>query len=178
MMQQGDPIDVPDRYMDFLRAQSEKVSNAAGSEKEIIKVQTGELPKFLSIEMLNSEGIVGNRFESGERVRIRVRYKVSDVTKDKPIIGIAIFRNDDLYVCGLNTSLDDFEVESNAGEHGLILEYPSLNLLAGAYHLRAGIFHSSSMVAYDFKSFVLDFFVTAPYRAEGLVLLEHTWKVE
>jgi teichoic acid transport system ATP-binding protein len=178
MMQQGDPIDVPDRYMDFLRAQSETVHNAAASEKEIVTGQTGELPKFLSIEMLNSEGNVTDRFECGERVRIRVRYSVSDATKDRLIIGIAIFRNDDLYVCGLNTGLDDFEVENSAGDHGLILEYPSLNLLAGAYHLRAGIFHSSSMVAYDFKSFVLDFFVTAPYRAEGLVLLEHAWKTE
>lgn len=176
LMQQGDPINVPDAYMDFLRAHSEKISIGDAPEQEIEKLQTGELPNFLSIEMLNSEGRVINHLTHGERVQVKVHYHVSNTTKDKLIVGIAIFRNDNLYVCGLNTGLDKFEVESDAGDHELILEYSSLNLLAGAYHLRAGIFHSSSMVAYDFKSFVLDFFVTASYRAEGLVLLEHTWK--
>ncbi len=172
VVEYGGPVRVADLYTDFMRAE---ISRTTEPKIEKQKTIVDGLPQIISIDMLNSNGNVTKEFSTGERVRVRLKYKITEEIEDDIIIGVAIYRNDDLEVCALNTRLDEYKVDRAVGEHELFLEYLSFNLLAGAYYLKAGMFHSSAMAAYDFTGYVNEFTVTAQYTAQGVVLMEHKW---
>lgn len=176
LMQFGGSVETADAYVDFVR---EEISG----DKQAVPLQTraeitaeSNLPCILAFELLDCDYKATTKLTSGEKVFVRMRYAIPQGFNDNVIIGVAIHRNDDLYVCGLNTGLDAFMPNREAGEHEIILEFPSLSLTAGTYYFHAGIFHSSAMVAFDFKGYAHYFSVSAPYRAEGVVLLNHIWR--
>ena len=123
--------------------------------------------------MVDNENRPKKAFEYGESAKVRLRYSVPEEFNDSLILGVAVYRNDDCEICSLNTKLDGFAVDSSPGDHQLLLEFPRLNLLSGTYYLKAGVIHSSSMVSYDFDGYAFVFTITTPYKAEGIVVLEH-----
>jgi len=165
----GDPVKVADSYLDFIRRKS-------GGGEESARIKESKLPCLISVDMVDRLNKPKMAFKYGETAKVRLRYRVPETFDDSLILGVALYRNDDCEICALNTSLDGFAVNASPGDHELLLEFPRLNLLSGTYYLKAGVIHSSSMVSYDFNGYALDFTITTPYKAEGIVVLEHQWK--
>ena len=92
------------------------------------------------------------------------------------VIGIAINRIDRIYICGLNTKLDNFEAQTQKGINTISLRFKKLPLSAGNYYLVVGLFDKSVMVMWDLKDFAKEFTVTSPCHGKGVVFLEHDWE--
>ena len=175
----GDPVKTSDGYLDFMRGDG-------GSELVVNKSRVGlvvedgaaqkDMPRVLQVKIFDGKGQVASVFICGEKVCVEIEYMVSKAIENELVLGVAILRNDGLYICGLNTKIDQVKIGQNIGENKIVLEYPSLNLMPGTYHLDVGIFHSSAIVALEYMARVGDFSVTSPYLGDGTVLLEHKWQ--
>lgn len=200
----GDAVEVTHQYEDFVRQRNKvydkshasiadsNVDNSTVSgdvennphlkrgnpsfTNSVDSVSTSNHPiEIIGLELLDGHGAVTNGFITGADMRLRLNYRVSQQLVDGFVVGVAIFRSDDLYVCGLNTALDDFAIVDEPGEHSVTVEYPRLSLLAGTYYFKVGAFDSSTKVRWDFRERCLDFSVSSPYIAEGVCVLEHSW---
>ncbi len=131
--------------------------------------------EIVKAELLNSHGASTDNFIMGTTMRVKITYKVHSTPSDGFIIGAAVFRNDNLYVCGLNTGLDRYKPETSVGTHEIILTYPELPLLAGSYYFKMGIMDSYGIIRWDFYERICPFTVSCQYVAEGVFVLEHNW---
>jgi teichoic acid transport system ATP-binding protein len=177
----GSAADVVHRYEDFLRNLmkfSDATETALETSKEAVvsdESRGGQFAKLLNAEVLDARGGACHSFLSGGELRLRITYEVYRQLPDGIVLGAAIFRGDDLYVCGLNTRIDSFQPRSTPGIHQLSLVYKDFNLLAGSYYFKTGIFDSGATVKWDFDHSACEFTVDTPYIVEGVVMLKHEW---
>ena len=115
--------------------------------------------------------------EPFEPLTVRVDYTVSDETIRGFLIGVAIKTLDGLHVFGPNTYLERIEIPSSKGNHSLEYHIPSLPLLNGTYRVDVGLFTDKGLVCLDYLTEVGRFVVSAPYFSEGLVYIQHEWRV-
>jgi hypothetical protein len=124
---------------------------------------------------------VGREIEDiqfGQKVVLKVGYVVSDTTIENPLLGVAIRRIDNEYVCGINTKLDNVTIPWELGYNEVTLTYPHFNLVGGEYYFDVGIFDKTGIVNLDYKARIKNFFVKMDYIAEGIVVLDHEWSVK
>ena len=69
-----------------------------------------EIAEVVSLKIENEKGEEITEIEHGEKVKLTLTYFVNDTTIKKPVVGLALLRLDNLYVCGLNTLLDKIDV--------------------------------------------------------------------
>lgn len=175
----GDAATVVDQYNDFLRSKmtvAEKVKPQQESESARPAAEGEVHGRLVKAELLDARGVSAEEFLTGSDLRVRISYEMFRDAPDGITIGAAIFRNDDLYVCGINTKLDGHKPDASAGAHFLELDYPSLPLLPGEYYFKMGIFDSASVVVWDFQHSMARFRVISPYLGDGVSLLQHTWR--
>lgn len=189
LIMDGNTDEVTDHYLDFIKSEltiqeyveSMKESSLDFKEKKssitLKKLTKGEeIAEFLSMFMMNEKNEEIKEIEHGQDVFIKVRYKVNDLNVKHPVIGIAIRSIDNKYICGLNTLLDDYEIDWNLGENEITLQYDKFNLTGGNYYFDVAIFDKTATVPIDYRSKVKTFFVKMSYIAEGIVVLNHEWK--
>ena len=179
----GNAVDVAHAYEDFTRIQlkpimSEMAETPALVEKKVSldAAQVREHARILSYSLLDARESEQSSFLTGSTMRLRIRYQVFTEVPEGIIVGAAILRKDDLYVCALNTKLDSFQPNNKVGLHEIEVTYEDLALLAGNYYFKAGIFDHTGMVRWDFQDLAIEFAVTCPYIAEGVTVLKHRWK--
>ena len=114
----------------------------------------------------------------GEDITVKVKYQVYDLDVEKPVVGVAIRSIDNKYICGLNTLLDSVDVPWKLGENTIELNYERFNLTGGNYYFDIALFDKTATVPIDYKSKIKTFFVKMDYIAEGIVVLNHSWKVK
>jgi lipopolysaccharide transport system ATP-binding protein len=183
----GEATAVADDYDSFMRAKSlsstESHEESWGVRKEDAEVVTNSAQPSMqshgsirSVELKDQSDRPIEVVCIGGEVRIVVTYEVAQRTSEL-VVGVAIFRNDQLYVSGLNTGLDNFRVPSELGVHSVILSIPSVTLVAGVYFCKVGLFDATGMVKWDFWDCCGKFKVFGPYLAEGIVIPKHSWQV-
>lgn len=173
----GDAVNVAGEYEDFLRS---FMTQPAGEKKvEISTVHSEALvglhARLIKGELLDARGSITDLVVTGSTVTMRITYEVYSSPQDGLVVGAAIFRGDDLYVCGLNTLLDNHQIPSGVGTHCVRLEYKNLSLLPGSYYIKLGVFDSSASVIWDFQHNASNFKVVSPYLGDGVALLSHHW---
>ena len=94
------------------------------------------------------------------------------------MVGVAIRRIDNEYICGLNTKLDQKKIPWKKGYNEITLTYDCFNLIGGEYYFDVGIFDKTGLVNIDYKTKIKSFFVKMDYIAEGVVVLNHEWSVK
>lgn len=180
LISMGDAAVVVDQYNDFMR---EKM--AAPSKLEQVEVTKaaaqpeqggGVHGRLVKAELFDARGVAAQEFLTGTDMRVRISYEMFQEAPEGITLGAAIFRNDDLYVCGINTKLDNYKPLATAGLHTLELDYPSLALLPGEYYFKMGVFDASGVVVWDFQHSVARFRVSSPYLGDGVSLLQHSWR--
>ena len=184
----GDVDLITDKYLDYLKmldAQSEEKDDAkdntdndiakSGAEGERDLESTVEIAEVVSLKIMNSRGEETEEIEHGEKVSLTLTYYVNDTTIKNPVVGIALLRLDNLYVCGLNTLLDKVDVPWEKGYNSVTLTYDSFNLVGGGYYFDVAVYDQTASVPFDYRTKYREVFVKMGYIAEGIEILPHKW---
>jgi lipopolysaccharide transport system ATP-binding protein len=107
---------------------------------------TGEV-EIVGVDFLDSRGNQRWDFETGEQLRVLIRYEGEAVMK--PVFGIAIYRSDGAHIAGPNTKTSGYDIESSKGQGEVELIIDSLPLLPGIYLLSTAIYDDDCVHAYD-----------------------------
>lgn len=186
LIMDGNTDEVTDRYMDFLKSELsiedyfEKIKNKGNVEikdEEIVSGSINQIAEISGVEMCDSNGNLIEEIENGQDIHLRVKYQVYDMDVEKPVVGVAIRSIDNKYICGLNTLLDGVDVPWKIGANEITLSYDRFNLTGGNYYFDIAIFDKTATVSIDYKSKIKTFFVKMDYIAEGIVVLNHDWKI-
>jgi teichoic acid transport system ATP-binding protein len=179
----GPAVDIADQYDSFMR-QRAGISHTEGTvavpqalnpnEADIHSEDSRLVASLVSGRLKDHFNAPAELFVIGGELNLEITYDVHK-PNDGLVIGGAIFRNDDLYVCGLNTRLDRFSLLNSVGRHLVTLQLPKLSLLGGDYYFKAGVFDPLARVRWDFSDRLSSFKVVGPYVAEGVIVHEHRW---
>lgn len=174
----GNASEVVGNYEDFIRSLNSEenfnVITEVAIEKKIDSSNQAHA-KILKFNLLDAKGSECTNVITGGAIKLRITYEVFHVTADGLVLGVAIFRNDDLYVCGLNTLLDKFQIQYGKGLQTTSIKFKNFNLLPGTYYFRIAIFDSTGGVVWDVEPRACTFKVMSPYVADGVALIQHEW---
>ena len=184
----GEAVHVADDYDSFMRERAMVVNETQSSSSSA----TPQLPRDAVVAAGDEKAGLAARIKGvkllgddkreiatvlhGGTLRVSIEYEVL-VKTDGLVIGAAIFRNDELYVSGLNTGLDGFVVPIHPGNYVVILDLPNIQLLGGEYYFKVGVFDRFGMVRWDFLENAIRFKISGGYVAEGVLVPEHSWSV-
>jgi teichoic acid transport system ATP-binding protein len=110
------------------------------------------------------------------KLRIKLKYELFVEDLKDFLVGIAIFDRERNYLFGPNTFLDKYQADCSRGVHKIVLTYPRVPLLSGAYSFDVGIFTDNSMVCIDYKRDIIRINIKGNYIAEGVIYLDHYWE--
>ncbi|MDY5577684.1 MAG: ABC transporter ATP-binding protein [Lachnospiraceae bacterium] len=192
LIMDGNTDEVTDHYLDFLKSElpiEEYLDSCRNSRHQNTSGQTepiefksvkkeADIAEFQSIAMFDDSGNEITEITHGQNIYVRIKYYVSDLNVKQPVIGVAIRSIDNKYICGLNTLLDNVEISWELGENQCELQYDRFNLTGGNYYFDVAIFDKTATVPIDYRSKIKTFFVKMDYIAEGVVVLNHHWKIE
>lgn len=193
LIMDGNTDEVTDRYLDFIKSdisieqyleQCSKTEDVDSTEveeratKENIDVSGIDMVQIHELHMYNISGREIDEIIHGEKVILKVSYLVGDETIENPLLGVAIRRIDNEYICGINTKLDKVRIPWKRGYNEITLTYDNFNLIGGEYYFDIGIFDQTGIVNLDYSTKTKSFFVKMDYIAEGIVVLDHKWRVE
>ena len=184
MIMDGNTDEVTDKYLDFLKSdlpmEQYLAQYAEHTQQEPEQTDTTgvEFAETKSLRMYNSLGREIDEIQHGQKVVLKVGYVVADDTIKDPVLGVAIRRIDNAYICGLNTKLDNVRIPWKKGYNEITLTYDHFNLMGGEYYFDVGIFDQTGIVNLDYKTKIKSFFVKMDYIAEGIVVLDHEWSVK
>ena len=184
LIMDGNTDEVTDKYLDFLKSdlpmEQYLAQYAAPQEEEAVdtNIQGLEFVETRSLRMYDSLGREIDEIRHGQKVMLKVGYVVADESIKDPVLGVAIRRIDNEYICGLNTKLDGTKISWKKGYNEITLTYQNFNLMGGEYYFDVGIFDQTGIVNLDYKTKIKSFFVKMDYIAEGVVVLEHEWSVK
>lgn len=198
--EEGTPSEVHPHYMEYmsektLSKEQEFISNSLAKTKEdnecdeqekvtdVDKVESvtdedqgkEKIVSIDSIYLTDTNGDVKKRFVTGAAVTLNIEYSCNIDKVDKDIlIGLLIFRNDNVIAYGTNTKNEKIS-NIELLEKGVIkLEIEKLNLVSGQYWIDVAI-RKNDMFAYDYcsKGFVFDIMSTS--NEVGIARIEHNW---
>ncbi len=185
LIMDGDTDEVTDRYLDFLKSDDvsvipEKVEakeeEPESDDKKLELLEKVDIAEIYSVTMYNEKKKKIDEINHGERVYVKIKYYVNEISIEQPVIGVAIRSIDEEYICGLNTLLDKKRVPWENGINEITLVYNSFNLTGGNYYFDVAIFDQTATVPIDYKSRIKTFFVKMDYIAEGVLVMDHNWK--
>ena len=188
MIMDGNVDEVTDKYLDFLKSdlpieqylaeyrnQSEEAQTSQQQEFDVSGI---DMASIHELHMYNAQGKEIDDIQHGEKIVLKVSYLVGDDTIKDPLLGVAIRRIDNEYICGLNTKLDNTSIPWKKGYNEVTLTYTNFNLVGGEYYFDVGIFDQTGIVNVDYKARIKNFFVKMDYIAEGVVVLNHEWSTK
>ena len=184
MIMDGNTDEVTDKYLDFLKSDlpmEQYLAQYAAHQEEVpveTDIQGLEFAETRSLRMYDTLGREIDEIRHGQTVVLKVGYVVADDTIKDPVLGVAIRRIDNEYICGLNTKLDGTPISWKKGYNEITLTYRHFNLMGGEYYFDVGIFDQTGIVNLDYKTKIKSFFVKMDYIAEGIVVLDHEWSVK
>ena len=137
-----------------------------------------DIAEIISLKMFDKDHRQLSEIRHGERVELELEYYVKDISIKNPVAGISISRVDNLYICGLNTLLDDVKIPWNSGINKVKLTYDKFTLVGGSYYFDVALFDQTASVSIDYRAKYKSFFVKMNYIAEGINVIPHEWSAE
>ena len=137
-------------------------------------IQQKELERKIAI--LDAHLEVGGKKTSnirvGSTVSLKLHYKrYKDI--NNPLMGVKIYRNDNVIVYGINSKNDGFLLDLKE-EGYLVLSFSNWNFVQGEYHIDLAI-REENMTVCDYKSDIIVFTTYYSIPEDGIAHLEHTW---
>jgi len=188
----GEPSRVVDAYLLFIheretefleerqrRLQAAPPEEEAGPspEKAVQPLQnrwgSGEI-SFRQVRFLDAQGNDCFLHRSGAPAVIEMAYEVAHPRPD-PVFGIAIYRQDGLWVYGTNTAIDGLSLEIPRKAGTVRFHMPALHLLEGQYWLDVAV-HARDGTPYDYWRHCWNFAVYSPVADQGVYRPEHRWE--
>jgi lipopolysaccharide transport system ATP-binding protein len=108
------------------------LTTPAWAESQIVRDGTEPLVSLTSIQTYNAEGVPERRFKHGDRVRVRIGFKVTRPLY-RPNFIVALIRSDNVGCCNYNTVMDGFELPPTCGAGEIELTTGPLRLVSDIY---------------------------------------------
>ncbi|MBI4234823.1 ABC transporter ATP-binding protein [Candidatus Peregrinibacteria bacterium] len=164
----GDPNEVIDRYLYSDKQIADLVQTA--------KHDGGKKPvEIVSVEFIDKFGHENKTYLTADRFIIRVHYKKNVPMVEKPVLGIAIYRDDGTHIYGTNTDLQNLGLE--LAESGVIeLCNQNLPIIQGKFLVTLAFHHKDGTV-YDWQDKKFEFYVQKGSNHDGLVDLDFKYKI-
>ena len=188
LIEDGDTDTVTDHYLDYLKeldakaeetqsdsAKSESDEASATHEEKDSHEKTVDIAEITKVEFVDAVQEKTGEIRFGDKVQIKIEYYVKDDTIVNPVLGAAILRVDNFYVCGVNTLLDKIKIPWKKGYNSFTLTYHEFNLVGGSYYFDVALYDQTATVAFDYRARYKEFFVKMKYVAEGITVLPHQW---
>ncbi len=136
---------------------------------------SGEV-EFLAVQLLNGDGRITEKVNSFAPLTVAVTFRTLKPVTD-PILGVALFRNDGVYVYGPNTRFDNVEqmVGVYDGVYSYFIHYPSLPLLEGTYRLSVAAYDKNHIKPHIWHNQLYEIRVSSAVEDHGLVHIDHDW---
>lgn len=134
---------------------------------------TGEV-RVLRVQILDAQGHERAQLRTGESLVVAVTFRTTEPVVN-PVFGVALFRNDGVYVYGPNTRFDGVLEGRWHGVYTFFAHYPRLPLLAGTYRVSVAVFDQAHLHPHVWHNQLYEFTVAQDVEDHGLVALEHTW---
>lgn len=132
--------------------------------------------RITGVTFLDEKGQQTHVFRTAQPLRARIHY-VASRRVDKPMFGVAIYRNDGVHVNGPNTRFSGFDIPFIEGEGDVEYVVESLPLLEGNYEFSAAIYDFDGIHPYDHQHRGYRFAVTGGGAREqyGLICTPSHW---
>jgi lipopolysaccharide transport system ATP-binding protein len=165
----GEANFVSDQYRDAMLMQS--VEQTADSQAPRVPSASG-VPALIKSVRTSAETLA-----PFEPLAVRIEYVIGERPLPKLLLGAAIRDAKGTYIFGPNTHLDKAVIPCEPGTH--VVEYfiPRLPLLTGSYTVDVGLFSDGGLVCIDYHGAACQLSVVAEYFSEGLVYIDHEWRV-
>jgi len=138
-----------------------------------VLIGSGEV-RVLDVQLLDGRGQPRQRFRSGEDLLIAVSFRTTEPVV-RPIMGVAIHRNDGTYVYGPNTRFDNVLDGTYHGIYTFFIRYPNLPLLSGRYRVSIAVFDKNHLKPHVWHNQLYDFEVAQDVEDHGMVSMDHAW---
>lgn len=175
---------VADIYLEYLKTGVYNIDLFVEKEKKKLNLplfmNKDAIAEIISFKIYDEETLTGiDKVEFNKPLLVEVIYDVYDESVENPVLGIAIRRIDDEYICGLNTLLDNYEIPWRYGRNKMYLSYHSgILTLGGSYYFDVALMDQTASVNIHYLRKVLIFQVDAQYKCEGSYLIPHRWRGE
>lgn len=148
----------------------------AADEKEASKRWGSREVVMDKVMLLDSKGNEKESFRNDEPVCIRIHYTAARKVEDA-VLGIAIYRSDQLYIYGTNTLIDFSEAISLDDKGVVDLKIDRMPLNAGSYSVDLAI-HRPDGFNYDFWQECCTIDIMNEKSEVGVISLSHTWNIK
>ena len=188
IVEEGDVNRVTDAYLDYLKVslndefnEKHESDNNGPIKKQELEEVSNNLESndnyigIKSFRVMNEKEEDISIIKHNEKIKIEIEYE-SYGYEEEIVVGAAILRIDNLYICGLNSLLDKMRIKCKSGLNKILLEYDNINLVSGKYYFDCGIFEKNAYVALDYKTKIKEFTVESDYVGEGIIVLNHEWR--
>ncbi len=174
-LEEPEKVEEKQEEQSVLEEQIEKREEPLEIRKTEVPQVTYAVAELNGIRIFNREGKEITKIRHGEDIRLEITYTVYDENVVHPVLGVAIRSMDHLYICGLNTLLDNQTIPWKRGKNRMELTYEKFNLTGGNYYFDSILFDQTATIPFDAKNQIKKFFVEMNYIAEGVVVLQHHW---
>jgi ABC-type polysaccharide/polyol phosphate transport system ATPase subunit len=168
----GDPAAVIGDYLEAVREHQVAVAEATaargGGEEATPAAQ------IVDVRLVDRAGQEVRDLRSGEGLSVEIAYQCHQEVAN-PVFGVALFRNDGVYVYGTNSAVDGITLPPAVGPGRIRLEYRSLPLLPGTYLLSVAVFDGADNPALDHRDQRYRFRVLGKSGEHGVTAIPHDW---
>jgi lipopolysaccharide transport system ATP-binding protein len=138
--------------------------------------------EILRVTIVDQHGAERAIFQTGQRLTIDIHYQAHQRIA-KPVVGLAVHRQDGLHISGPNTSLAGLKLPDLTGTGRASYTIPQLPLLDGLYFVSVSLHDPSGINMYDYHDRLYPFrVVNLPDSANrerlGLITLHGAWACE
>lgn len=167
-------VDLYDNFMRYGSGNSQRDSQLSdGEEKETERERQNILAAIDSVTV--TEEVI----HTFDELQVNVEYEILEENIQGFLLGVAIYSKDrSEYIFGPNTSLDKLEIPGKKGRYQGVYRIPRLPLIKGEYVIDVGLFNNEGLVNLDYKMSAARFVVSNSYFSEGMVYMEHYWKIQ
>lgn len=184
----GETNRVCDQYLDYLKLVDGEQGISEEKDTHVEEYDIEELHEFkpggkesiaevVALRFLNDKGNVVNEINLFESFTVEIYYDVYDENVENPVLGAALKRIDDEYICGVNTLLDKITIPWKYGRNCYrIVYHEGIRVLGGRYYFDVALFDKTATVPIHYWAKAKEFVVTADYIGEGICILPHKWR--
>jgi lipopolysaccharide transport system ATP-binding protein len=137
--------------------------------------------EIYKVRMTDGTGAPSVVFSTGEPLVIHLDYRTRQAVAP-PVLGIAIYRNDGVHICGPNTGFSNIRVPLLDGHGSVSYHIPELPLLDGLYYVTVAATNAEDTELYDYHDRAYSFRVVnqgnGTQERYGLMTMQGHWGTE
>ena len=155
---------------------TQTIKESDGKEEKELKRWGSQEVCMEKITVLDDTGKACETYKNNEPIRIQISYMAKKKIEDV-VIGIAIYRSDQVYIYGTNTMIDYATVNAFEGRGNITLNIERMPLNTGEYSIDLAL-HKPDGFNYDFWREACCIKIQNEKNEVGIISLPHSWKIE